>query len=164
MTIGINSPRGPLYSITTTILFLVGSACFSYAFAAELENVLPEDSSRPFAETQQLNNQQILDAFADVRDDAEVQDAAGSRAVNYWYASGRFVSAWRNGTSSGEVSGTWQVKNDQRCIVITAGLPERVGKESCNPVFRRGSQYFSFNSDGTVHGIHTLSALQQPSE
>ena len=118
----------------------------------------------PEVQTIQLSDTEILRAFSDVRDDAEVQDAASTRAVNYWYADGRFISLWNNGIDSGEVTGTWRVENNLRCITISAGLPERIGEESCNPVFRRGDKYVSFNSDGSIHGIHTLSPLLQSSE
>lgn len=107
----------------------------------------------------QLSGEEILQAFNDVRDDAKVQDAAGTRAVNYWYADGRFVSRWNNAVDSGEVAGTWRVENDLRCITISSGLAQRIGQESCGPVFRRGNTYLSFNPDGSVHGIHTLSPL-----
>ncbi|MCX2983146.1 hypothetical protein EYC98_19975 [Halieaceae bacterium IMCC14734] len=107
----------------------------------------------------QLSGQEILEAFANVRDDATVQDAAETRAVNYWYADGRFVNRWSNDKDSGSVIGSWRVKGDLRCITIISGLPDRLGQESCNPVFRRGNDYMSFNADGSVHGIHALSAL-----
>lgn len=109
----------------------------------------------------QLSGEQIVRDFADVRDDAKVQDAAGTTAVNHWYADGRFVNRWSNGKDSGEVTGTWRVENNQRCVTIATGLPEREGQESCGPVFQRGSDYLSFNPDGSIHGIHRLSPLRQ---
>ncbi|MFK7976407.1 MAG: hypothetical protein AB8C02_09745 [Halioglobus sp.] len=107
----------------------------------------------------QLTGSEIVHAFSNVRDDAEVQDTAATRAVNYWHADGRFFNRWHNGEASGEVSGTWRVENNLRCITILTGLSERLGQESCRPVFRRGTQYLSFNGDGSIHGIHTLSPL-----
>lgn len=131
---------------------------------AMTETKLPKILSEPEAPAIPLDGEEILQAFADVRDDAKVQDAAGSRAVNLWYTDGTFISRWSNGVDSGEVTGTWRVENDMRCITISTGLPQRVGKESCAAVFRRGSEYLSFNSDGSIHGIHTLSSLKRPSK
>ena len=138
-------------------------ACLATSPSARAETNVPEAASEPDASAVQLSDEEILQAFANVRDDAIVQDAAGTRAVNRWHADGRFMSRWSNGTDSGEVTGTWRVENDLRCITISTGLPQRVGQESCGPVFRRGSKYLSINSDGSIHGVHTLSPLVQPS-
>ena len=94
-----------------------------------------------------------------MRDRASVQDSAGTTAVNAWYSDGSFVNRWQNGEHSGEVRGRWWARDDKRCIVITAGLPEREGVESCSPLYREGERYFSVNPDGSVHGIHQLSPL-----
>lgn len=107
----------------------------------------------------ELSGEEIQQAFSDVRDNAEVQDAAKTRASNDWYADGRFINRWDNGTNSGVVTGTWRIKGNQRCVTVTIGLPGRVGKESCGVISRRGDKYLSYNPDGSIHGIHTLSPL-----
>ena len=107
----------------------------------------------------QLTGDEILAAFNDVRDDAVVQDSDGTRAVNYWYADGRLVNNWANESDSGTVKANWRVEDDLRCVTIVSGLPERVDVETCGPVHRRGDQYLSFNQDGSVHGVHTLTPL-----
>ncbi len=103
-----------------------------------------------------LSTQEIKSVFANVIDQAEVQDAAATTAVNHWYADGRFVNQWSAPHRSGKVTGRWRALNAQRCIVIESGLPDRIGKEACAPVYRRGQTYFSLNPDGSVHGKHTL--------
>lgn len=108
----------------------------------------------------QLTGEKITQTFANVRDHAEVQDSAKTRAENTWCANGQFISRWRNAKNSGVVTGTWRVKEDLRCITILSGVESRIGKESCSPVFKSGSKYLSKNQDGTIHGIHTLSSLQ----
>ncbi len=40
---------------------------------------------------QRLTTEEILSAFSDVVDSAEVQDSRGTTALNYWYADGRFT-------------------------------------------------------------------------
>lgn len=137
------------------LVLLVSTAHSSLAAEIELSEVPSELDEK----TVQLSREEILQAFSDVRDDAEVQDDDGSIAVNYWYADGKFISAWSNAAASGEVIGKWRVKDNLRCITITKGLAKREGVESCNPVFRRGDKFLSFNSDGSVHGIHTLTPL-----
>ena len=139
-------------------------ACVLISPVAMTETKHAKILGEPGAPAIPLDGEEILQAFADVRDDAKVQDAAGTRAVNHWYTDGAFVSLWSNGVDSGEVTGTWRVENDMRCITISTGLPQRVGKESCGAVFRRGSEYLSFNPDGSIHGIHTLSPLKAPSK
>ena len=145
----------------------LGFLCIASLVSSPLalsETNLSKISVEPDAAAIKLNGGEILRTFADVRDDAKVQDAAGTRAVNHWYSDGNFISRWSNGLDSGEVTGTWRIEKNMRCITITAGLPQRVGKERCGPVFRRGSEYLSFNSDGSIHGIHTLSPLTRPSK
>ena len=109
--------------------------------------------------TDRLSTEEIRQVFANVRDDARVQDAAGTTAVNFWYADGSFTNAWSNQHGSGTVQGRWRAQDGKRCIVITAGLPERIGKESCSRVLRRGQEYLSLNPDGSIHGIHTLTPM-----
>lgn len=141
--------------------------CLAFLASSPLamaETGLPESPGEHDAPMIQLSGEEILQAFSDVRDDAEVQDAAGTRAVNHWHADGRFISRWSNGVDSGEVTGMWRVENDLRCITVSAGLPQRVGQEICGAVFRRGGKYVSFDSDGSIHGIHTLSPLLQRSK
>ena len=110
-----------------------------------------------------LTGKEIRQAFANVRDVAQVQDEARTGAVNTWCANGHFISRWRNDKASGVVTGTWRVKDDLRCITIQTGLVSRAGKESCNPIFRSDKKYYTYNSDGSVHGIHELFALSDAS-
>lgn len=110
-------------------------------------------------EAMPLSTSEIQCAFSNVRDDALVQDSAGTTAINHWYSNGSFINQWRNEQLSGEVRGRWWAEDDQRCIVITQGLPERSGVKSCTPLYRVGDRYFSVNPDGSVHGIHRLSPL-----
>ena len=116
-------------------------------------------AQEPVAAAEQLSTAAIIQAFNNVRDEAQVQDAAGTSAVNHWYADGRFSNRWRNTAGSGEVTGRWRAADDQRCVTILSGLPAREGKETCSPVYRRGDRYLSLNPDGSIHGIHTLTPL-----
>lgn len=154
----ISLRRLPLYLCCFWLFSLVISP--SAITDANLPNVLGEID----APVVQLDGEEIVKAFSDVRDDAKVQGAAGTIAINEWHADGRFISRCSNGLESGEVTGTWRVENNQRCITIATGLPQRVGKESCGAPFRRGSAYLCFNSDGSGHGIHALSPLKRPSK
>lgn len=113
---------------------------------------LPEGAVR-------LTAEEIRLAFSDVRDQAQVQGGAGTTALNHWYADGSFSNRWSNGDRQGEVVGRWWVEDDRRCIVITAGLPGREGRQSCTPIYRLGEHYYSTNEDGSVHGIHQLAPL-----
>ena len=108
-----------------------------------------------------LGTEEIRVAFADVKDEAEVQDASGTRAINYWYADGTFTNRWRNANASGEVTGRWWAENDKRCVEITCGLPEREGVTRCSPVYRLGDVYFSTDQDGSVHGAHRLAPISR---
>ena len=116
---------------------------------------LPQDA-------RQLSTVEIREVFTDVRDAAEVRDSAGTRAVNYWYADGRFVNRWSNNGRSGEVTGQWRAYNNRRCVLILSGLPDRIGRETCAPVYQHGSTYLSINPDGSIHGVHTLSPIGAP--
>jgi hypothetical protein len=49
-----------------------------------------------------LISEEIREVFADVRDDAKVQDKSGTEAVNYCYANGSFTSQWSNSSGSGK--------------------------------------------------------------
>lgn len=106
-----------------------------------------------------LTTEEILKHFSGVRDAAEVQDQAGTLAVNDWYKNGTFVVRWSNHSKSGEVTGKWWAENDKRCIEIDMGLPERKGVTSCSPVYRRGDLFLSMEPDGRIHGIHRLTPL-----
>lgn len=106
-----------------------------------------------------LNSEQILAAYANVRDDAQVQDGQGGSAVNHWYADGRFTSEWQSPAGRGKLTGSWYVKDNLRCLTIKTGMPELEGKERCGPVYTKDSLYYSSNKAGSIHGIHTLSPL-----
>ncbi|MFK7730112.1 MAG: hypothetical protein AB8B48_00690 [Pseudomonadales bacterium] len=110
-------------------------------------------------ERQVLSGEEITRAFSDVRDAAEIQDAAGTTAVNHWHGDGRFLNRWKNAASSGEVTGSWRVVGDLRCVLIRSGLQGAIGKEKCSPVYKAGERYVSINDDGSVHAFHTLTPL-----
>ncbi len=120
--------------------------------AGALADTTPPDSTR-------LTTGEIAQVFSGVRDDATVQDAAGTSAVNFWCADGTFTNAWSNGTRSGKVVGRWRAFNDERCVVITSGHPEFEDVERCSPILRTGERYLSVNPDGSIHGVHTLSTI-----
>lgn len=124
--------------------------------------VLPVIGSMTYAATpavDRLTTDEIRQLFAGVRDDARVQDAANTSAVNYWCVNGTFSSNWSNGTNSGKVIGRWRAIDDQRCIVADSGLGGDGGLERCGPILRDGDRYLSVNPDGSIHGIHTLAPL-----
>ncbi len=124
--------------------------------------VAKEDGTLPPGATR-LSTEEIQRLFSGVRDDAQVQDRFRTTAVNEWHSDGSFVNRWSNAERSGEVRGRWWAESDRRCIVITAGLPEREGIESCGPLYREQDIFYSVNQDGSVHGVHRLSPLQAES-
>lgn len=153
--------RKPLLSIVALSLL-----AFSQLLVAEpLPGVVSSSKMLVGSERQarQLTNDEILKTFSDVRDDAVVQNATRTQAVNYWYADGRFVSRWWHANGSGEVVGVWRAKDDRRCVTVSRGLVPAEGKERCSAILRLGDQYQSLNSDGTIHGIHALSAIRESS-
>lgn len=106
-----------------------------------------------------LTTGEIRERFSGVRDHAEVQDEESTRAVNDWYADGRFLVRWSNQSESGEVSGKWWAENNMRCIEIQSGLADREGVTSCSPVYRQGDVLLSVERDGRIHGVHRLTPL-----
>lgn len=133
-------------------------AVLGVALAVTTTSAQPEGAIR-------LSGEEIRQAFANVRDEAAVQDAAGTTALNYWYADGRFTNEWSSPTDSGSVQGSWRVLDGKRCVLISAGLTDRIGRESCAHVYRLGDEYFSINADGSIHGIHRLSPIDhEPNE
>lgn len=138
--------------------FLGVIVCIALFSCGDNKNISVDTVSAPEVRTA-LTGQEIAQAFDGVRDKAEIQDAAGTTAVNHWYSDGRFVNHWRNSTNSGEVTGSWRVVGDERCVLISAGLEGAVGKEKCSPVFKVGERYMSVNADGSVHALHTLTPL-----
>ena len=76
-----------------------------------LASAQPEGSIR-------LTTQEIKQAFANVRDTAQVQDSAGTSATNLWFEDGRFINQWSNSNASGTVTGRWYAENEQRCVII----------------------------------------------
>lgn len=109
-----------------------------------------------------LSTEAILQSFSNVCDNAEVQDTAGTRASNAWYADGRLVNRWSNGETSGTVIGRWTAEDGLRCVVILTGLPGAEGTQRCAPVYHAGTDFFSINPDGSVHGIHRLMPMDAP--
>ncbi len=126
---------------------LVVGLLFSAAVCAQ-----PTDAVR-------LSTSEINQAFADVCDYADVQDSAGTTAVNQWHSNGVLINVWSNGNRSGTVTGSWHADNDLRCVTIVSGIPELENTTRCGPVYRRGDDYFSINADGSVHGVHRLSSM-----
>jgi len=108
-----------------------------------------------------LSTKAIEQNFSNVCDRAEVQDAAGTLASNAWYADGRLVNQWSNGEASGTVTGHWSAEDGLRCVVILSGLTGAEGKKRCSPVYRAGGDFFSINPDGSVHGIHRLTPMDE---
>ena len=151
--------RKPLLSIVALSLL-----AFSQLLVAEpLPGVVSSSKILVGSERQatQLTNDEILKTFSNVRDDAEVQNASRTQAVNYWYADGRFVSRWWHANGSGEVVGVWRAKNDLRCVTISSGLAPAEGQERCSAILRFGDKYQSLNPDGSIHGIHVLSTMRE---
>jgi len=109
----------------------------------------------------QLSSDEILAVFSNVQDSAKIQDAVGTTAENFWFSDGRFENHWKNSERSGTVLGTWSTHNNERCVFISSGLPDLVGKEKCGPIYRQGTHYVSLNADGSVHALHTLTPLPE---
>lgn len=145
--------------VRLNLVFCLGALLMISALSSATD---VENGASTIADTIPLSTAEIRLMFSDVRDDAEVQDASGTTAVNYWYGDGRFINRWSNDSASGTVTGQWRAVEGKRCIVIVSGLPDRIGKESCAPLYRQGSTILSINSDGGIHGIHRLSPLRQP--
>lgn len=112
-----------------------------------------------YADRLKLSGEQIEQVFADVEDHAMVAGDTGASALNYWYSDGRFISRWKSTTQAGEVSGTWRVRNDERCVTIQSGMPDQAGREICSPIYRENDLYISVNPDGSIHGRHRLSPI-----
>ena len=110
-------------------------------------------TANPLAEGRQLTTAEIGKVFSGTRDETRVVDANGTLATNHWHADGQFVNEWANHRSSGRVTGHWSSRDDQRCVLIEAGLPE-TPHERCSPIYYFEDQYFSVNADGSIHGIH----------
>ncbi len=106
-----------------------------------------------------LTTEEIQQVFSGARDEAIVRDAADTRAVNFWCDNGALTTLWSNGERSGRVAGRWRAVNGQRCVTIVSGLRASEGAERCSPIVRNGEAYLSFNPDGSIHGVHSLSAM-----
>lgn len=110
-----------------------------------------------------LSGAQIREAFSDVVDTAVVVDGAGGSATNRWFQDGRFTSDWQAGGQAGQLSGRWSVEGDARCIVLDIELDGyAAGQQRCGPIYFKDGKYYSSNANGSMHGIHTLSALDLP--
>jgi protein-tyrosine phosphatase len=109
-----------------------------------------------------LTSREIIQTFANVRDEATLSDAHGTRAVNHWYADGTFTNEWSNEFAHGTVTGSWLSDNNLRCVIIAEGLPELKGDRRCSPIYRFKHHYFSVNPDGTIHARHLLSPIEAP--
>lgn len=111
------------------------------------------------AQARALTTAEIETNFANMRDDAAVQDEKATKAVNFWYADGRFENNWSRADANGRVMGRWWAENNQRCIIIAQGLPELEGQKRCAPVYQYRDVYLSVEADGRVHGVHRLSPI-----
>lgn len=112
------------------------------------------------ASSARLTSSEILETFANVRDEATLRDANGTLAVNHWYTDGTFTVEWSNGNSQGTVTGSWLAENNQRCVIIAEGLPDMEGQRRCSPIYRFKRGYFSVNPDGSIHAQHLLSPIE----
>jgi hypothetical protein len=130
------------------LLFLVGPNSLSFA-------------NDPLNDLRPLTGEEIRKTFRNVKDHAQVQDKAKTRATNLWLDDGQFTSTWRNDRANGIVSGKWYVQEGQRCVIIETGLPDLTGKPRCGAIYRQGDRYFTVNLDGSIHGIHQLSPLHE---
>ena len=112
-----------------------------------------------------LSTAEIIAAFSDVLDEGRVQDQPGIHAETRWYAAGHFETRWWRVSDAVEtrvvntVLGQWIARNDKRCVLISAA-PQR-DWECASLIFRADGLYLSLNPDGSPHGLHRLSALQQ---
>lgn len=110
-----------------------------------------------------LSGDEISRVFSNVLDRATVVDGLGGAAINYWYQNGSFTSNWNAGDRSGQLSGSWFVKNAMRCVIIDSS-PTGAGnsQEMCGPIYWKEGKYYSVNKQGLMHGIHILSNLDLP--
>ena len=107
-----------------------------------------------------LNGRQIKPVFSNALDQATVVDGAGGTATNYWYSNGRFTSSWKVNDKAGQLSGTWLVKNDMRCVTLDSAVANlKANQQRCGPVYTRDGKYYSVNKSGGVHGVHVVTEL-----
>lgn len=105
----------------------------------------------PRTEGRQLTGEEISSVFDDVDENSQVTDSAGTNARNTWRSDGTMTSRWKNGEASGIVQAKWFVEKDQRCVLLNGESSKR-----CTPIYEFENQYFSTNSDGSIHGAHSL--------
>ena len=103
-----------------------------------------------------LSGPEITAAFADVVDEAVVQDGRGGTARNHWCSDGRFTSRWEGSGGGGALAGTWWVEGDLRCVRADGELPDGEGARRCVPIRRCGTRFVSLNEAGRDHGWHVL--------
>jgi len=132
---------------------------FAVLFLAGLNNL--SFANGTLSELTPLTSEEIHKTFSNVKDQAQVQDKAKTRATNLWLDDGQFTSTWRNSQANGIVSGKWYVQESQRCVIIETGLPDLTGKPKCGPIYRQGDSYLTVNPNGSIHGIHQLSPLHE---
>jgi hypothetical protein len=108
---------------------------------------------------ERLSGEAIERAFTDVVDTAVVKDLKDGRATNNWYGDGRFTSRWSSQHGGGMVTGTWHVEDDQRCVTVKSGLPDKTAHKTCSPLYRCNDNIISINADGSVHGVHHVEDL-----
>ena len=149
---------GPLFLMVCILLAFLGPSTVSRIAERHSTAGLAVEANE-LADAVALSTEEIAGIFANVRDEAQVQDSAGTTAVSHWYADGTFTNEWTNSAGSGTVTGRWHARDNQRCIEITSGLPEQQGQTKCGHIYRRGPHYISLNADGSIHGVHALSPI-----
>ena len=157
----VHQQTGLRLSTTLSIASLVFG--LSLAPGATAEKGEQDHSESDFELETKLTTVQIIDTFSNVIDRGEVQDQWGISAETHWYADGRFVSRWWQ-RSEGDpdpvpqsVTGRWRAENDLRCVAFA---PVTDNAWSCAAVWRlEDGRYLSMNPDGSIHGLHRLSAM-----
>ena len=108
----------------------------------------------PRVEGRRLTDEEILATFNGVEETSQVADAAGTSATNSWRADNTMTSRWKNDELSGVVNATWTVNDGERCVLL-----EGESRKRCTPIYEFEGQYFSTNSDGSIHGAHLITVL-----
>lgn len=101
---------------------------------------------------------EITRTFTNVKEQYVGRDNPEITAEAEWHADGAFKATWKSGENTGDTVGTWYVENEMRCIKHDVPLPNGVDTE-CHTMYLTGDTYTSFNQDGSIHGVHTISPL-----
>lgn len=110
--------------------------------------------------TERLATDQIAAAFQNVKEDYVGKDSPDVTATAVWGTDSSFAASWQSSNDSGEVSGTWYVENNMRCIQFDEA-PGSYPNPECLSLYTSSAPntYTSVWPDGRVHGVHTLSPL-----